>query len=74
MATNEITIKDFQGRILGYIKEDSNGNRIATNFYFKILGRYNKADDTTRDFMGRIIARGDILAALIKENNNNLNV
>ncbi len=67
---NEITIKDFYGRVLGYIKEDSSGNKVATNFYFKILGRYNKADDTTRDFYGRIIARGDILASLIRENNN----
>ena len=64
------TIKDFYGKILGYIEEDSNGNKKATNFYFKILGTYNKNQDVTRDFYGRIIARGDILAALIRENNN----
>ena len=52
-------VKDFQGRILGFIDIEPDGNKIVRDFHFKILGRYDKNADVTRDFHGRILARGD---------------
>ena len=37
---NERVIKDYYGRILGRIKEESNGNQVLTDYYGRILGRY----------------------------------
>lgn len=61
----ETAIKDFYGRIIGFIQEDQSGNKTLRDFHRKIIGRYNKATDTTRDFYGRIIARGDQLTMLL---------
>ena len=59
------TIRDFYGKILGYIETDAQGNKTVRDFYSKILGRYSKIDNTTRDFYNKIIARGDQAASLI---------
>ena len=41
MAKTKETIRDFYGKILGYIETDSvTGNKVATNFLGKILGYY----------------------------------
>ena len=58
-------IKDFYGRIIGWVQEDSNGNKKLTDFQGGIKGRYDKATDTTRDFYGRIVAKGDQLSMLL---------
>lgn len=63
---NVQTIRDFNGRILGYIETDNAGNKIVRDFYKVILGKYDKKNNVTRDFYGRIIARGDASASLIK--------
>lgn len=52
-------VKDFHGKILGYIDEDERGNKIVRDFYFHILGKYDKANNVTRDFYGKILAKGD---------------
>ena len=65
-----IEIRDFQGRILGYIEEDSNGNRTARNFYRQNLGTYYAKENVTKDFYGRIVSSGDTTQALIYKNNN----
>lgn len=59
------TIKDFYNRIIGYIEIDDQGNKVAKNFYRRILGTYDAKHDVTRDFYNRIIAKGDIVASLI---------
>lgn len=61
----ETILRDFYGRILGYIQEDQNGNKTLRDFHRRILGKYHKATDTTRDFYGRIVARGDQLRMLL---------
>ena len=62
-------IKDFYGKILGYIEEDDvGGDKVAYDFYRKILGRYIKREDNTRDFYGRIVSRGDTTQALVINN------
>lgn len=65
MATNKIYIKDFYHRIIGTIEEDSYGNKIARDFYKRIVGKYDKKSNLTRDFYGRIVGRGDMLTSLI---------
>ena len=59
------TIKDFYGKILGYIEEDLQGNKVAYDFYRRILGKYNKRENKTRDFYGRILSNGDITSSLV---------
>ena len=58
-------IKDFAGRILGYIEYHGNGDSTVTDFYGRILGYYRKSQNVTTDFYGRILYRGDMSAALI---------
>lgn len=59
------TIKDFYGKIIGSLSEDSRGNIVAKNFYGKILGHYDKNQNVTKDFYGRILSTGDTTSALI---------
>lgn len=65
---NQILIRDFYGRVIGKIEEDSRGNKTVRDFYGVILGRYDKSTDTTRDFYGRVIAKGDHSGMLISMN------
>lgn len=59
-------IKTYSGMIVGYL--DDQGERIvATDYSGRILGYYNKRNNTTTDYSGRIIAYGNILAAFIWE-------
>lgn len=64
-------IKDFYGKIIGYIEEDSNGNKTVKDFYGRILGYYKKSQNVTTDFYGRKIAQGDQSSMLIGLNLNN---
>ena len=58
-------IKDRNFRLLGYIETKPNGDRVATNVYGKILGYYRKGRNTTTDFVGNIIAIGDVCSYLV---------
>lgn len=62
---NRQDIKDFYGRKLGTIEELPSGNKIARDFYGKILGEYDKNRNITKNFYGQIVASGDITASLI---------
>lgn len=57
-------IKDFNGRIIGYVEELSNKDKRVTDFYGRVIGYYRKRDNTTRDFYNRIVARGDQVGIL----------
>ena len=59
-------IKDWQGKILGWIETDGSGNKTLRDFYGKILGKYIKSRDVTQDFYGRIVAKGDCLTMLLR--------
>ena len=64
-------IKNFQGIILGYIWTDKeSGRERATDFYGKILGFYDPKLDLTKEFSGRIITKGNVLAYFITDNYN----
>ena len=58
-------IRAFNGKIIGSVETDPQGNKIVRNFYGKILGKYSKAQDVTRDFYGKILAKGDQTAMLL---------
>lgn len=63
---SEQLIKDCYGNIIARIDEQSNGDKIVKNFYGQILGKYDKALDVTKDFYGRIVAKGECVGILIK--------
>ena len=63
--SEKIPIRDFYGKIIGYRRENLNGDIEISDFYGRIKGRYDKRLDVTRDFYGRIISRGDTSAALL---------
>ena len=62
---NRETIKDYSGRIIGYIETESNGDKKVTDFSGRILGYYRKSQNTTVDFCGRIKYYGDMSGALL---------
>jgi len=66
--SEKIAIRDFGGKILGWIETDDKGNKTVRDFGGWILGYYKKSMDVTTDFGGRIIARGDMSASLINLN------
>jgi hypothetical protein len=68
MITDKQVIKDWRGKIIGYIETDNNGNKIVKDFYRKILGRYDKRSNVTKDFYGRLVAKGDQCGLLFAKN------
>ena len=68
MIVNRDIIRDWRGKILGFIETDDKGNKVVKDFYRKILGRYDKRTNLTKDFYGRIIAKGDQCSLLIGTN------
>ena len=63
----QIAIKDKYGNLLGYIKDESDGRKSAFTRQGQLLGYYNPKDNTTKDRMGNLLARGDILSSLIMQ-------
>ncbi|MBQ6946476.1 MAG: hypothetical protein IJN42_00365 [Clostridia bacterium] len=59
-------IKNYQGRIIGFIEVKSNGDKVLYDFPGKILGKYNKSLNVTQDFYGRQVGKGDILMTLLR--------
>lgn len=59
------TIKDAKGKLLGMIEHQSNGDEIAKNYLGRILARYSKSSNTTRDVYGRIVAYGNVVSSYI---------
>lgn len=63
----EQILKDWRGRIIGYIQTQQNGDAKIYDFYRRLLGTYSKALDVTRDFYGRPIAKGNQLSMLLNK-------
>ena len=64
----EQTIRDFYGRIIGFIITEPNGDKVARDFYRRVVGRYDARRDVTVDFYGRVLTKGDTVASLIYAN------
>lgn len=59
-------IRDRRGLILGRIEQQaSTGKLVARNARGIVVGTFDSREGTTRDSRGRIVARGDILVALL---------
>lgn len=65
MATRE-TVKDWTGKILGFVDKEANGKKTLRDFHGRILGTYDPNLDLTRDFYGRQVGKGDILMTLLR--------
>lgn len=65
IAISKEPIKEFGGKIIGWIETDKDGNQQVRDFYGKILGKYDKSLNVTRDFYGRILTRGNTVAGLV---------
>ncbi|MBQ7699627.1 MAG: hypothetical protein IJT49_04710 [Clostridia bacterium] len=63
----EIVIRKTNFQIVGYVQVESNGDKTVTDYYRRVLGSYDAASDTVRDFQGRVIARGDAAVILLKD-------
>ena len=59
-------VRDFYGKIIAFYDYQSNGDIVVRAFSGIILGKYDKAMNVTRDFYGRIVARGNAVGMLIK--------
>ena len=58
-------IKDFYGRILGYIQIENDGRQKAFDWKGRLLGTYYPDRNTTNDFYGRVVFKGNAIASLI---------
>lgn len=58
-------LKDFKGRIYGYLHTQSNGDVWAYTFGGKLVGKYLKSEDVTRDWYGHNVSTGNVVASLI---------
>lgn len=54
------TIREFSGKILGYVETDLKGNQVVKDFYGYIVAKYDKDANMTRDFYGRVIGYGNL--------------
>lgn len=58
-------IKDGQYRTVGYIETDRHGRQRALNARFQTVGHFDPTRNETRDFTYKVVARGNVLSALI---------
>lgn len=63
----QIEIKNRYGELLGYLKDESDGRKSAWMRQGQLLGYYNPKDNTTKDRMSNLLAKGDILSSLIMQ-------
>ena len=61
----KLVIREFGGKIIGYIYVDGKGDKTVKNFSGKILGYYYADRNVTTNFSGKILAQGDISSALL---------
>jgi hypothetical protein len=50
---------------MGSVEERPNGDKILKDFYGKIVGKYDKRLNLTKDFAGRVISFGDTLLSML---------
>lgn len=59
-------IKDFYGRKIGSYTTDTSGKITVKDFYGRIVGYYDPKTDTTKNFYGQVVARGNQVGMLLK--------
>lgn len=58
-------IQDWRGKVIGKIDLYNNGDKVVKDFYGRIKGKYIKSTNTTMDFYGRKVAKGDQCGLLL---------
>ena len=58
-------VREFNGKIMGFIETDRDGNQQVRDFYGRILGTFDKKMNVTRDFYSRILTRGNTVLGLL---------
>lgn len=58
-------IKDFYGRIYGYLDTKPNGDVWAYDFYGRLCGKYIASENVTKNFWGQNVSTGNTVVALI---------
>lgn len=61
----EQVLRDKNGRMLGKVKQRSDGRLEGRDATGRLRGTYDPKLDKTRDHTGRIIGSGNLLATLI---------
>lgn len=61
----KIIIREFSGKIIGYIYVNEQGKKTVKDYYGRILGYYYPDRDVTTDYYGKTIYRGDAASALL---------
>ena len=64
----KLVIREFSGKIIGYIHIAENGDKTVKAFSGKILGYYDASRDVTTNFAGKILYQGDASSALLFDN------
>ena len=61
-------VRDYYHRIIGYIDTDTvTGDQVGRDFYQWIVGYYKKSRNQTLDRYQRVVYQGNMLSALIQE-------
>ena len=58
-------LKDYYGRVFGYLHVQPNGDVWAYDYFGRLVGKYVVQENLTKDFFGKIIAQGNVVASLI---------
>ena len=64
-------IKDYYGKILGWIETSASGDKVAKDYYGRIVGYYEKQRDLTLNYYKHIVARGDCIKGSVLSNSLN---
>jgi hypothetical protein len=59
------TLRDVANNVLGYIETDDDGNQTLKGADGEVKGTYEVAGDHTRDKHFNIVAKGNVLRAMI---------
>ena len=58
-------VREFNGKIMDFIKTYRDGKQQVRDFYGRILGTFDKKMNVTRDFYGRVLTRGNTVLGLL---------
>jgi len=58
-AVSREPVREFGGKIIGWVETDTQGNQEVRNFNGTIIARYDARIKITRDFYGRELTKGN---------------
>ena len=60
-------LKDRLGKVIGRIVTQSDGKLVLYSRLSERLGTYNPRDNVTKDRLGRVVGKGNLLTMLLNE-------